>query len=102
VVRAYYWKLSRDGSDGQEPTFGETSFRTFNEEDRLTLETELAKALGSAGSPEEVLSQRVNFFVEQGLWADALRELHAADELPADLETVHDFCEQPSEITLVP
>lgn len=105
---SYYWKLSREASGEESATFGETSFRTLDQEKRLALETELANELDSADTPEQALSKRVNFFVEQGLWADVFRELHTADELPAELETLksdiadHDFCEQPPEVTLVP
>lgn len=102
---SYYWKLLREASGDEPETFGETSFRTLDAEKRLALETELANELDSADTPEEALSKRVNVFVEQGLWADVFRELHTADELPAELEALksaiagHDFCEQRLEIT---
>ena len=68
----------------------------------------MANVLDSADTPEQALSKRVNFFVEQGLWADVFRELYIADVLPDELKTLkdtisdHDFCERPLEITLVP
>ncbi|NEQ31659.1 MAG: hypothetical protein F6K04_11745 [Leptolyngbya sp. SIO4C5] len=99
---AYYWKLSREGSDDQELVFGETTFRTLDEEARKELEAALADKLAGVDDPESALSQRVYFLAEQDLWADVFRELHTADELPAELEALkdeiagHDFCQQSS------
>ncbi|MEN8447440.1 MAG: hypothetical protein ABG776_20770 [Cyanobacteria bacterium J06555_13] len=101
---AYYWKLSRKASGDDPATFGETSFRTLDEEKRLALEAELANVLNSANTPEQALSKRVNFWADQELWADVFRELHNANELPAELETLkgeiadHDFCKQRPEV----
>ena len=95
---SYYWQLSRDDSDGQMTIFGETTFRTLDEEDRLELEV----ALVDIDATEDALSKRVKFFADEGLWADVVREVYTADELPADLAalkdeiTGHDFCTQPS------
>ena len=100
---SYYWKLSRDGSDDQEATFGETSFRILDEAKQLELGAEIA----AIGTSEQALSERVNFFAEQELWADVIRELYMVDELPADLEALkdaiasHDFCAPHREISLV-
>lgn len=104
----YYWKLSRDGSNEQKATFGETSFRTLDEADRSDLEADLATEVATVSEPERVLITRVNFLAEQGLWADVFRELYSTDELPAELATVmkdladHDFCAQSTEIGLLP
>ncbi len=99
---AYYWKLSRDGSDGQEPTFGETTFRTLDEEARLELEAKLTEI----DTSEQALSQRVKFFADQELWADVFRELYSAAELPTDLAALkdeiagYDFCDLARAISL--
>ena len=91
---SYYWQLSRDDSNGQMTIFGETTFRTLNAEKRLELETALAEIDAS----EDVLSKRVQFFADEGLWADVVREVYTTDELPADLVVLkdeiagHDFC----------
>lgn len=93
---SYYWQLSRNDSDGQMTIFGETTFRTLNAEKRLELETALAEIDAS----EEALSERVKFFADEGLWADVVREVYTADELPIDLVAFkneiadHDFCAQ--------
>ena len=103
---SYYWKLSRDGSDGQAPTFGETTFRTLDEEDRQELEAALADNLSAVDDLELALSQRVNFFAQRELWADVFRELYTVDDLPVELETLkneiagHDFCDQSPMLTL--
>ncbi|MFG6094038.1 hypothetical protein SPB21_02250 [Leptothoe sp. ISB3NOV94-8A] len=95
---SYYWQLSQDGPAGPMTIFGETSFRTLHEENRLELETALAEINAS----EDALSKRVKFFADEGLWADVVREVYTADELPADLVALkdeiagHDFCAQPS------
>lgn len=100
---SYYWQLSRDGSDGQTETFGETTFRTLAAERRLELETELAE-INTSG---QALLQRMKFFADRGLWADVVRELYAVEELPDDLAdlkheiAVHDFCAQPLVTSLV-
>ena len=100
---AYYWKLSRDGSDGQKATFGETTFRTLDEVQRLELGVEIAEI----DTSEEALIKRVKFFADRELWADVVREIYTATELPSDLEalkeeiTRHDFCAQPQVISLV-
>ncbi|MEM9215428.1 MAG: hypothetical protein AAGD25_13915 [Cyanobacteria bacterium P01_F01_bin.150] len=96
---SYYWHLSRDGSDENPATFGETSFRTLGQEKWLEMETALAEIDAS----EDALSKRVAFFAEQGLWADVVREVYTADELPSGLVELkaniagHDFCVRPSD-----
>lgn len=93
---SYYWHLSRDGSDGKTAIFGETSFRTLDEEKWLELDAELAVMDAS----EDALSKRVEFFADRGMWADVVREVYGADELPSDLVALkdkiadHDFCVQ--------
>ena len=97
---AYYWNLSREADGDEAATFGETSFRTLDAAARQVLEDALTEQLVAVDDGEEVLRQRVTFFVEQGLWADAFRELYAVEELPAELAALkaeiagHTFCNQ--------
>lgn len=70
--QAYYWRLSND------ETFAETSFRMMNETERADVEAALeAESLNGQNPTDDIMQARIDFFLTEGLWADAFREIYA-------------------------
>lgn len=91
--QAYYWRLSND------ETFAEISFRMMDEAERTEIEAALnAKSLNTENPTDEILQARIDFFLTEGLWADAFYEVYAVPNpseavlsLRANIEA-HNYC----------
>ena len=91
----YYWRETLP----LEEVPHRVSFRIMEAEKSAEITTELEqlesklKAIGA--SANKIALERVNYFIEQGLWSDALREIYSNQNFFSELiEKIeaHDFC----------
>ena len=83
--QAYYWRLSKD------ETFAEISFRMMDETERADIEAALeAESLNGQNPTDDILQARIDFFLDQGLWADAFQEIYAERNPTAAILSLRD------------
>jgi len=90
----YYWQLIPEQLP-EDTVLPKISFQIVGVEERDRITDELENL--TAESADTLTLARVRYFIDQGLWADALHEIYAhPDQFSGLIEQIeaHDFCEQ--------